>query len=934
MKIREYAIVTMVTAMVVLFSFSVVYAANTGKISGQVTDKETGEPLIGANVIVLETDLGAATDVSGRFNILQVPPGQYSLQVNYIGYRQVTIREVRVRPDLTTQVDINLPSEALQSEAVEIIAERKMVQQDITSTRRSITQEQITETPGIEDVSDIFRTQAGMVLDDTPEILEVGQGYQLEVRDPSLKSLNIRGSGGGDALILIDGVPASHPMYGGFDVMDLNVEDIQNVEIITGAFSAEYGNTQSAIINITTKSGGKKMRGSINYRNDVLGILGPSYGKHRVAASLSGPEPLTTGKLKSIGIDLPGEMSYFISSTLDITDTPYNNGRDRGPLFVLPFTTDSDGDEVMLLEENQSNKTNINIKLDYKLSPSFNTVLSYRNSWSSWTQFDWGWKYYPGNTSQYQRANQQYQFRINHSLSQKTFYNLTLGYTSVDYERNYYNKTPPDFWVITEDTTYSSIEPPTRNPLTRFYTDRGVEDAWINNYNQQYTFKLDFTSQALPSHLIKMGVEADYKELTNVNIFGGGYGFSEYGRFIYMSGEEYPAPPGPYKEFGTTRWVVNGYPNSGGAYITDKFERESLIINAGVRMDWFMPGAPTNKKSWIEQWKRATELKADWPTVHYQIDPRLGVSFPISTETVLFFSYGHFNKLAGIDNYIRDPYSGGFTGNPHLDFIKSVIYEFGFTHEFPGKWALDIKNYTRETAGQIGTTNLQVEYGLPVYLHDNKGYSRARGLEFEVRKQGDRYFNGNVTYTLQWASGYSSSAFADYRRSLNNLPNPIRERRLDWDVRHQVIFNGSFRVGKNQHPSLFGLRLPPNWSGSVLTTFSSGRPYTPGTYDPVLARKLHNTKTKPPTFRTDIRIEKGFALGGFNASVGLDIDNIFNNYNVTSYGFNTWTGEPYKYGDTIQDSDKLYEYFDMNYLLRPDRFGEGRHTQLILEISW
>ena len=102
----------------------------------------------------------------------------------------------------------------------------------------------------------------------------------------------------------------------------------------------------------------------------------------------------------------------------------------------------------------------------------------------------------------------------------------------------------------------------------------------------------------------------------------------------------------------------------------------------------------------------------------------------------------------------------------------------------------------------------------------------------------------------------------------------------------------------------------------------------------MLARKLHNTKTKPPTFRTDIRIEKGFALGRFNASIGLDIDNIFNNYNVTSYGFNTWTGEPYKYGDTIEDSDKLYEYFDMNYLLRPDRFGEGRHTQLIMEVSW
>ena len=911
------------------------YPANTGKIAGKVVDKETGEPLIGANVTVGGTRLGAATDEKGRFTILQVPPGQYSVKTTYIGYHPLTIKEVEVRTDLTTRLTFELAPSAIESPTVEIVAEKKMVQHDVTASRRSISSEEVGSLPGIEGVTDVFRSQSGMIVQDTPTRIDVGEGIMIEPRDPSLKSVNIRGSRGGDALILIDGVPATHPMYGGFDIMDLNVEEIENIEIIKGAFSAEYGQTSSAIISITTKSGGTRYRGSLNYRTDALGIAGPSYEKHRVALNLNGPDPLSHQILPAIGIDLPGELTFFASTTMRLTNTPYNNGRSRRPLVGLPLGDFGIGNaDWVLFDEKQDNKGNFNLRLDYQITDNFSADFSYRNTWKYWTEYQWLWIDHPDHTGRYSRVNSLWQIRLNHTLSSKTYYTFNVGYTNVRYSKANNGKAPPDFWVHTPDTMFSYIEAPYKDPLTGFYSGDSYQSPWVQNLNQQYSTRFSFTSQIHPEHLIKLGFYTNFKDLRNVNITAGGAGLSEYGRYVYKNGDPYPPPPGPYKEYGLQRWVIDGGPLTGGAYVTEKFEKESLILNAGIRMDWFVPGNPTNDPAWQQQWEEATGLKADWPIFQFQVDPRFGVSFPISPETNLYFSYGHFNKIPGLDNYIRDPYSGGFTGNPHLEFVKTVKYEFGFTHEFPRRWALDIKNYTKETSGEIGSTKLSGEYGLPIHLHDNKGYSRARGLEFELRKRARKYFSGNATYTLQWASGYSSSAFSDYRRSLNNLPNPIRERRLGWDVRHQAVIRATFKVPESDGLRVFGLKLPDNWEASLLTTMQSGRPYTPGAHDPVVRRKLHNTREMPPRYRTDIRIEKRYTIQGMQISIGIDMDNVFDQYNVTGRGFNNWTGEPYKYGDTVQDTDEYIDYYQMQRILQPDRFGVGRHSELIFELSW
>lgn len=68
---------------------AVVLGGNTGKIAGRVTDAQTGEPIVGANIIIEGTYLGAASDLNGNYAIINVPPGVYKVKASAVGYKTV-----------------------------------------------------------------------------------------------------------------------------------------------------------------------------------------------------------------------------------------------------------------------------------------------------------------------------------------------------------------------------------------------------------------------------------------------------------------------------------------------------------------------------------------------------------------------------------------------------------------------------------------------------------------------------------------------------------------------------------------------------------------------------------------------------------------------------------------------------------------------------
>ena len=113
---------------------SFVFAGITGKISGRVTDSGTGQPLIGANIIIEGTSLGAATDNDGYFVILNRPPTTYSVRVSMIGYAEYVVEKVRVEIDLTTKLNPGLRTVAVSGEQVVVIAERNVIRPDVAAS--------------------------------------------------------------------------------------------------------------------------------------------------------------------------------------------------------------------------------------------------------------------------------------------------------------------------------------------------------------------------------------------------------------------------------------------------------------------------------------------------------------------------------------------------------------------------------------------------------------------------------------------------------------------------------------------------------------------------------------------------------------------------------------------------------------------------------
>ena len=122
---------------ILLMIFPALLFAASGKLSGVVLDASTGDPLIGVNVIIEGTTLGASTDIDGYYVILNVPAGNYNVNFNYIGYRSTTVENVRVVPDITKRLDIDLEETSLElGEQIVVTADRPFFESGATNTVR------------------------------------------------------------------------------------------------------------------------------------------------------------------------------------------------------------------------------------------------------------------------------------------------------------------------------------------------------------------------------------------------------------------------------------------------------------------------------------------------------------------------------------------------------------------------------------------------------------------------------------------------------------------------------------------------------------------------------------------------------------------------------------------------------------------------------
>ena len=349
------------------------YAGTTGKIAGKIVDRATNEPLVGANVVLVGTTLGASVGGDGSYVILNIPPGMYTVRVTMIGYTTKAINGSRVVVDQTTTIDVALdPSSVILGEVV-IQAERPMIQKDMTSTSYIVTSEQMQVLP-VKNFIEVLNMQAGVVAEGN--------------------TLYVRGGRGNEVAFLIDGMYVNDPVMGGLATRISN-EAISELNFLSGTFNAEYGNALSGVVNIITREGGKTFAGNIEARTSQFGAAPyDSYRENRVDVTLSGPV-------------VADYASFFVTGERDARSS------------WLPFGSDQ--------------TRSIMAKATGKFTSGLKGVLTWRYSDDDNRPFRQSWKYIPDQYLKVREKSRQIIGSITHTVAPNFFYDLHFSYFNQSY---------------------------------------------------------------------------------------------------------------------------------------------------------------------------------------------------------------------------------------------------------------------------------------------------------------------------------------------------------------------------------------------------------------------------------------------------------------------------------------------------------------------
>jgi len=840
-----------------------VAVAQTGRIRGRVTDAQTGEALVGANVFVEGSMAGAATDENGEYLISNVPVGKQTMEASYIGYRSVQRTDVLVILDQTITEDFRLGTGAIAMPPVVATAsnEVKIVRTDAASSE-TFTTDQFDKMP-VQTLADIVRLQSGVVTSPA-----YGQ--------------HLRGGRPDEVMYFVDGVATRDPLYG-YQAARVNPEATAEVVVISGGFDAEYGEAMSGVIQIVTKEGRETTRGRMKYVTDELFPSGLNFGDNRLEASIGGPIPGVT------------KLRYFLSGELYFSDD-YAPARYR-----LPHHSRQDykatGKLTYSLPANQGMKLTASgfvSRVQYELYPYD------RNS-----QNHLGFKYNLENFTSRRERVKKGDLSVNHMITDKTFYTLRFGYFGNhrtiavrDLEREAEER---DFSVrFWEDYIFKAEDSVAANDSAIFHPLPGYLKQSNNNDNNPFgvysvfygygdyryflmhwsdvlSLKADLTHNIGRIHEIKTGVEVRQN-------------------WLHRRYNSLPTDPNPF---------VDSYdydPLNMSAFIQDRMDFEDLVVRAGLRFDYLDPNA--FKRANPENIEDTTTAAA---TMKYKLSPRLGVSFPITERTKFRFSYGHFFQTPAyrylFDNISSAAYARGnqIIGNPDLLAQQTIAYELGIEQQLSSYVVLDATAYYKDIFDLMGT-RFQPAVPLGYYPLVNEEYGSVRGFEVGLLKATSDYWNARLSYGLSMARGTASSTYEWYYERYRYGTDPVtgqqmepprRDYALEFDETHNIKLNLGCDL-----PQDFGFVPLRDLTASVLFNFGSGLPFTPREVKKLNAgRKTaeQNSARMPPRFTTDLTAAKYFAIGQVKIGVTAVITNLLNAQTVQ------WV-----YGHTGEASDDGY----------------------------
>lgn len=907
--------------------------AQSGKLKGTVVDQKSKEPLIGANIVLEGTSYGSATDVNGVFLILNVPPGTYTIKGSYVGYKSLTVSNVRVNANITSTIDLELTSEDVQVQVVDIVAERPLIQRNTTNTVRMNTQETIEYLP-MRGVQNLLALEAGVVQ----------QGGIIYVR----------GGREGDVKYYVEGTNVTNPINSSEGV-SLIQEALEEVQMQSGGYTADVSGGNAGAIRSMMRTGGSSLKFSLDMRTDDLAKPGEAFlnttsrGYRNVVATLSGPI-------------IPGVNFFFAGQ--------HNYQRNKQNIFLEPFKFDNlvsvstqgargAGEAVPsiallknYLYNNWREADNIQGNLTFNLMQGISLRVSGNYTLDNFKNNDW-----PGHLVNILRGNRVQEVknttmfgnvRLTHLLSKSTYYDLSVGYQSRTSNR-YDPQFKDEFKKYVDSTEnaalgYTGWRTYYRGPLPYgIVTDFLVSDpmAASNTYNKNaqtgLSGTLDLTSQLNKDLEVKVGGSVEMWTMRNFTVNN----LSGYMEALNGTNGQTPqtfadATDRAIRVAKSTAGNVNyyGYTIDGdetdaegieaphkplflSAYAQSKYEYRDLVLNFGMRMEYYdidayIPTDPTDVNSFFDTGKdiidRSKMKKASPFTLFL---PRVSFSFPVSDNTVFFAQYGRYAQLPRLDQvYTGDVFvsrTASLTsqGNAYLTPIGTLIkpeqtiqYEVGFRQMISQNFAFTVSGYYKDLRDQLAVRKFVNSSGQALYnSYLNEDFGTVKGLETTLELRRTHRLSAKVNYTLSAANGTGSAPGSGFgvveSNSFSKFPNFIGP--LDFARTHSgsVVLdyrfakgdggpilegfgvNGIFRFASGRHYT----KVQPPTSLGQSDTYSFGVYVTNDQRFRVPTEPI-NTSEGPWNFNLDVSISKAFYVGSLNLEVYMHILNFFNTKNV------------------------------------------------------
>jgi outer membrane receptor protein involved in Fe transport len=894
----------------------------TGEITGTVCDRDTGEYLEYANVLIEGTTRGTMSLGQGAFFFRGLRPGEYTVQVLYLGYAPEK-KTVTVHAGQTTAVRFDLKVVIVATlETIEVHGEKYMVEVESPKSQQVFGGERLRDF-AFDSLDEALAKQAGVMLRDG--------------------NLYIRGGRSGEVSRRNDDVPMDDPLGG--QPLSVSTLAIEAINTVTGGLDAEYGNALSGVINVTTRIGRERFEGGLLYYTDDYGRQDKTYTNYdRLEFGFGGPTPSP-------------KLTYYFSGDLRFSDQENYSVANRPEYKV------SIGDMTLFkFRRRQVNSVKGSTKWAYFFNPQMKLTAEYIFAYDANQFYAPNWS-----VSGYARRvifMPEVDLTSNGEMYYYTNINVPVYYGPW-FERMYQNARTVTVLDIRSSShiiqavpvlqvrgidgrmhtvvadpmfdgfryPYSSFSPVAEDTSYTWFNsaDRHTETArigqqaklvWQHNLSNETFYTLKLSLVAFDSKQTTAGKdpwEFNHSGIASPGLFWGQYPVyltasdyytdplnpllittsdypfyqEEYSRsyvmkfdlttsrwaghlvktglqLVYNDLERYAISQPAIERQGryTGEWSLGGSRNvfhtfnpEASWYVQDRWQHQGMVVSYGFRWDLFSPGSAA------EILLRNEGVDRNVIKYKTQFSPRLGFAFPITERDGFSFHYGRFIQFPSREYLFasQDPLNQlGLLGNPNLQAETTVAYQAGIKHQFTDHLAGTFAVYSKDIYNLVAATQVTDEStGNQLDRYINKAYASARGIELTLSKRFSHNFQFNISYTLAYADGVASEQeFGSNPEGLQYLPN--QEMPLDWDQRHTLNI-------------LLQLEEPQSWAGSFAFTYGSGYPWTP--FDRYARRQdplLENSHRLPATYSLDVQAERHVNFFGQKLTLYLQGYNLIN----------------------------------------------------------